>query len=149
MAEYIDANGKQWQIRLTLASGLRVKDETGIDLQKIESLSEFADAAKLARMCYILAGSPSDFNSFADGVDGATIERMEAALLKEIENFSPPRKRETLKALLAKGEQIQAVAAQMATKQMTEMEPEAILKLLASGKSVTKSADTLEPIQSE
>lgn len=149
MADYVDANGNQWRLRLTLASGMRIKDETGIDLQEPKSLGEFADAAKLARVCYILADSPSDFNSFADGIDGETIERMEAALLKEIESFFPPRKRETFKALIAKGEQIQAVAKQMATKQMDEMTPEAIIKLLTSGNLATKSADTLEQAQSE
>ncbi len=149
MAEFIDANGKEWRIRLTLASGLRVKDETGIDLQKPESLAEFADAARLARVCYILAESPSNFHSFADGIDGSTIERMEAALLKEIENFFPPRKRETFKAMIAKGDQVQKLASEMAVKQMAEMKPETVLKLLASGKSATKSADTLEPTQIE
>ncbi len=149
MADYTDSTGRQWRLRLTLASGMRVKDETGIDLQDPKSLGLVADPAALAKVCYILAGAPDDFVSFADAIDGETIESMEAALLKEIENFYPPRKRETFKMLMAKGKEVQELATKQAAEAMQSVTAEAVLKMFASGNSATKSADTLEPTPNE
>ncbi|NBW11146.1 MAG: hypothetical protein EBR82_24260 [Caulobacteraceae bacterium] len=141
---YVDCNGKEWKLRLSVASGEKVKNDTGVDFATYTTLAKLQDDAILARVCFILSGEPSgEEESFIDGIDGDTKDRMEAAIWSELENFSRGRQRTVIQAARDKANQVVQQEAERIAKQISE------ITIDVFGKIVTNSADTSERTPSE
>lgn len=118
MATFVDSEGREWQVRLTVGALGDVREEAGVDLgaalRSEQGLAELVlgDPAALVKVLWVLVESQSldkdvDPVRFAHGFDGATLERATEALLAAVADFFPRSRvgkalRENLSAALTR-----------------------------------------------
>ena len=95
MAKFIDANGTERDIRLTVGSLTDVQDQTGVDLEKsLAGGSELASLlysspGRFVSVLYVLTGATDEPKAFARGFDGPTLERAADAFCRAVADFFP------------------------------------------------------------
>jgi hypothetical protein len=122
MASFKDSAGKIWDVNLTVAKALRVKDRTGLDLlNDPKALEKFGDA--FAAYGVLKAVLDVD-DSLGEALDEAGLEAAITALVEALLDFFPPPKAapfrrawERAGATLAKRRE--AALAEMATRAET------------------------------
>ena len=98
--KFADAAGREWFLSLSVGMLRVVRERTGVELGKAmgseKALAEilFTDPETLARVLWLLVEKQAGVlavepESFAEALDGATIERATEALLGAIVDFSP------------------------------------------------------------
>lgn len=103
MAQFTDASGGEWVVRLTVGALADVREQAGVDLgQAIRSEGSladliFGDPAMLVRALWVLVESQAkaagvDPVAFAHRFDGPTLERATEALLAAVADFFPRSK---------------------------------------------------------
>lgn len=112
MAEFVDASGNAWQVRVDVSTIKRVRDKYGIDLAKI--LSSQKDLMKLADDVVLLVDTlfavvnqqaverGIDAEQFACSLSGDVIEHATNALMEAIIDFFPQGRRTILRQLWEK-----------------------------------------------
>lgn len=112
MAEFVDANGNAWQIRVDVSTIKRVRDRHGIDLAKVlssqEQLTRLADDVVLLVDTLYAVVEPQattrgiNAESFACSLSGDVIEYATMALMEGIIDFFPQGRREILRQIWEK-----------------------------------------------
>lgn len=135
MRSFKDRNGKDWAVRITVASVAACRKDPGFDLLSVMDdknavLNLSHDPVALVGVLYaVLATDIKASNmtpeQFGEAVsDGDVIEAATFALLESIADFSPSHRRQPLMAAISKLRTIQAKAGQLATDRINSAELE-------------------------
>ena len=99
MAKFVDMNGQEWALRLTVGSVADVKRETGVNLAIASKDASWVEAVfggdgKLAEVLWTLCAAQAKERGitpeqFAHLLDGQTLDRAGAALAEGVADFFP------------------------------------------------------------
>lgn len=105
MPAFKDTKGRLWDVNVTFAGMRRIADYTGSDLinDPAAFTSILFDAVKTVDAVYAVVRNQADSLGisdidFGESLDGETFQRARKALIDSIVNFTPPDRREILKA---------------------------------------------------
>lgn len=138
MRSFTDAKGRSWEIVVDVYGIRRVRDLLKIDLQGIwekgkKSLSEIIeDCSTVIDVVYVLCKDKADELGISDmdfgrGIGGDNLQAAADALEDEIINFTPsPTKRATLKKVMKKEKQAEAIRSKVVDEKISEMSDEKI-----------------------
>lgn len=124
MTTWRDAEGRSWDMRITVGTIRRVKATCGVDLTDVmprEGQGETAlerlagDVVLLVDTIYCVVQPDAEKRGitdeqFAEGLRGDAIDDATTALIQGIAEFFPAKKKDLLLALVAKGEALQEAA---------------------------------------
>lgn len=112
MAEFLDASGNAWQVRVDVSTIKRVRDKYGIDLAKVlssqEQLTRLADDVVLLVDTLYAVVEPQattrgiNAELFARSLSGDVIEHATMALMEGIIDFFPQGRRAILRQIWEK-----------------------------------------------
>ena len=117
--QFVDRAGGLWSIELDVGLARSIKTATGVDFvnfatskaaQKIHT-----DDETFVRVLWLLieeqaAAAGVDEEAFARRLNGDVLGAAMLATLAGVVNFSPPARRETMRAIMAKTAEVQATA---------------------------------------
>jgi len=141
MQKFTDARGRDWSIEINVATAKRVKKALDVDLlgaldgTLLQRLA--GDPCLLCDVLYVLvqdqctAQQVSD-EQFGEGLAGEAIEHAGTALLEELVDFFPPAKRQILRDVLARLDDLQEKTAAAATERIKGPAMEQALAALLS-----------------
>lgn len=138
MPQFTDINGRDWQLRITVADVRRVRDATGIDIGKIldkdcQPLDDLAsDVCKMVDVLYVLCKPQADKlgmtdEQFGESLAGDCIEHACYALLEAIAYFFPSRQRDLVLTMLAMTKQSQETAEKALTDMLSRSDLQELL----------------------
>ena len=152
MQSFTDTSGRTWKIEVTTGVIRRVKQQTGIDLTNLQSLSE-----ELSEVCSFVDVLESllepqltqlgmTINEVCDCMLEEQSEAASLAILHAVIDFFPPSKGEPLRASLqnvqrTKTRMVEKASAEMMTQVNSPKFQEAIENALMSGNSSGNSLD--------
>jgi hypothetical protein len=137
MKKFKDVEGRDWQIVVNVGSAKKVRDLTGVnlfDLFQSEAQRVFSDPCLLVDVLFVLCQEQCRERSITDeafgrGLVGDAIEHAAEALLGEVADFFPSRRRTILRATMAKSEQM---AVQLEAKALEAIEKISLQSLTSS-----------------
>jgi len=144
MPQFKDEQGRTWDLSagpvLNVASAKRVKDLRSVDLFKLFSAEAerlFTDPALLVDVLFILCQRQADKagvsdEQFGEGLVGDALERAANALMDAVADFFPQSKRQTLRAIKEKGQQIGRAIEAQALKAIAAVNPDGFATLTSS-----------------
>lgn len=148
MASFKDSNGKQRELKFSLASASKLKAEFAFDCgliavakDPIRAIAEQSvDIFRIAGMAFLLSGE-SDYEAFAESLaDGEALERLEVAFYETILAFFFKSQTPMMLAAIQKQKQAIQNTSQMAAEQLEKTTVEqwtnAMLKVSGSGHTV-------------
>lgn len=119
MPTFKDADGRDWNLTLTLGVARRIKDDLGIDFGAIGDGSLFfklaGDPYKLGAVLWLLIEREAERRKitdeqFLDALDGDVLGAAISALGEAVVNFTPAPMRAAVAKAFAKTEEAQQVA---------------------------------------
>ena len=127
MHRFTDNAGRTWVVGITVDSIKRVRALTGLDLlqaidgKMLETL--LADPIKLCDCLYACCKPQADEASISDedfgrAMAGDALEQGTTALLEDLVDFFPQRRRDLLRGALAKLREVEAKALDLAAKRL-------------------------------
>lgn len=117
MKLFKDGSGREWIIAVNYSAKQRVQAKTQIDLFNVQVFEDLGkDVGKLIDViCAVcepqLKEKGITADQFLDSLTGDSLEQAGDALLEEIINFFPQKRRETLRKILATAKTVQDRAA--------------------------------------
>lgn len=157
MKSFEDRNGQTWNLEITVGSLKRVRDLAGVNLADLgegEVLERLGrDPVLLGDVLFALCKLQADERGVGDEQFGAAlagdaVEQATTALLEELADFFPSRRRTLLRKALAKMKRIEDLAIDAAEARLDadEMEKEALAGSQASGSESGSSPESSESI---
>lgn len=161
MKQFTDNKERSWTLSLNIASAKKVKDAVGFDLLS-EDVGEMVgrlavDPVMLCDVIYVMVSDQAERNSitdedFGESMAGDAIGTATEALLDEIVDFFPPRKRVVLRMALDKMEEAEILlmsrAEDLIRNKTAEEIVQEVLREAEDGGSSLKSPDRSESIPS-
>jgi hypothetical protein len=156
MPTFTDNQNRNWPIELGTTDIKRVRAATGVDLLSIaggELLPKLsADTILLIDVIYVAIRPALDKANVTDedfgrSLRGDALADATKALLEAVIDFFPSRQQTTLRKLLAKGRELQTLAADLADSKIDKMDLERILSTLGDSSTdlPVSSASTPDP----
>lgn len=121
MREFRDDQGRPWQLALTVAAALRVKDNVKIEVEGKEQPFDIVDVSSIAQTMQVMRGQYTTLaealyfillpqteskavskDSFLDGMRGDALDEAAKCLEKELVDFFPKRLRGLVALIAAK-----------------------------------------------
>jgi hypothetical protein len=121
MREFRDDQGRPWQVALTIAAAMRVKDNVTVDVDGQKVPFDIVDVSSIATTMQVLRGQYTTIaetlyailcrqvedkkltkDDFFDGLRGDALDSAAKVLEQELIDFFPPRLRKTVSLLAAK-----------------------------------------------
>jgi len=148
MASFTDQFNRSWSIRVTLNTVATVNEKCGVKLTELfENKSELLksllnDLEKFAGVIWTICETQAAAvgvtkEQFYDGLLGDSIEKAIDALLETVIDFFPDaRRRDLLRAMVAKGKEIESLSTAKAAQKLANLDAES---LLTSSAFVTNS----------
>ena len=121
MREFRDDQGRPWQLALTVAAALRVKDNVTVEIDGEKKPFDLVDVAAIATTMQVLRGQYTTIaetlyfmllpqmepkgvskEQFLDGMRGDALDEAAKCLEQELVDFFPKRLRELVALLVAK-----------------------------------------------
>lgn len=119
MKVFKDGNGRDWSITVNYSAKVRVEAAAGVDLFNVDVFKQLGeDTGKLiATLCAVVEPQLKEkgvtAEQFLDSLTGDSLEQAGDALLQEIIDFFPQKRRETLRKILVTAKQVQERAASL------------------------------------
>lgn len=133
MHAFKDSEGREWQVSITVSAVKRVREIVGFDLVAAtegQQLAELAqDPVRIVDVVYALCKPQADERgvkdeAFGEAMAGDAIDAAVEALLEELVNFSPSRRRPLLVKVLEKTSRLEAAALAKAAARLDDPELE-------------------------
>jgi len=131
MRSFKDADGRDWDVEVTVGTIKRVRATLDLDLTEIDSAiyKRLADPVLLADLLFVVCERQANDRDLSDedfgrGLRGDPIDDATAALLDAVADFFPGRRRSLLQAMISKSATLQEQAAKMAMDKITDPETE-------------------------
>jgi len=121
MREFRDDQGRPWQVALTIAAAMRVRDNVTVDVDGQKVPFDIVDVSSIATTMQVLRGQYTTIaetlyailcrqvedkkltkDDFFDGLRGDALDSAAKVLEQELIDFFPPRLRKTVGLLAAK-----------------------------------------------
>jgi hypothetical protein len=121
MREFRDDQGRPWQVALTIAAAMRVRDNVTVDVDGQKVPFDIVDVSSIATTMQVLRGQYTTIaetlyailcrqvedkkltkDDFFDGLRGDALDSAAKVLEQELIDFFPPRLRKTIGLLAAK-----------------------------------------------
>ena len=161
MKQFTDNKERSWTLSLNIATAKKVKDAVSFDLLS-EDVGEMVgrlavDPVLLCDVIFILVSDQAARNNitdedFGESMAGEAIGKATEALLDEIVDFFPPRKRKVLRMALDKMEEAEDLlmtrAEDLISSKTAEEIVEEVINAAEGGSSSGKSPDLSESIPS-
>lgn len=157
MKQFTDNKERSWTLSLNIATAKKVKDAVGFDLLS-EDVGEMVgrlavDCALLCDVIFVLVSDQAERNNitdidFGESMAGESIEGATKALLDEIVDFFPPRKRSILRLALDKMEEAESLMMTRAEDLIRKKTAEEIVDEVMDGGSSSTSPDLSASIPS-
>lgn len=144
MHRFTDATGRSWEIMINVATIKRVRDVCGVDLLDLGDGGVMArlasDPVLLADVLFVVCdaerrGTPEDF---ASGLAGDAIEHATAALIDELLDFFPPKKRLLLRKAVDRMQEMEQKAIELASQRLDDP---ALMQEIESQFALSESGD--------
>jgi hypothetical protein len=159
MREFRDDQGRPWQVALTVAAAMRVKDNVTVDIEGEKKPFDIVDVASISTTMQVLRGQYTTLaealyfvlvaqvnakgltkEQFLDGLRGDALDAGAKALEAELIDFFPERLRRMVGLLAAKMDEASAELMEKAEKAMAEATMDDLLA--ASGMPSTKPQES-------
>ena len=161
MKQFTDNKERSWTLSLNIATAKKVKDAVSFDLLS-EDVGEMVgrlavDPVLLCDVIFILVSDQAARNNitdedFGESMAGEAIGKATEALLDEIVDFFPPRKRKVLRMALDKMEEAEELlmtrAEDLISSKTAEEIVEEVINAAEDGSSSGRSPDLSESIPS-
>ena len=161
MKQFTDNKERSWTLSLNIATAKKVKDAVSFDLLS-EDVGEMVgrlavDPVLLCDVIFILVSDQAARNNitdedFGESMAGEAIGKATEALLDEIVDFFPPRKRKVLRMALVKMEEAEDLlmtrAEDLISSKTAEEIVEEVINAAEDGSSSGRSPDLSESIPS-
>ncbi len=161
MKQFTDNKERSWTLSLNIATAKKVKDAVSFDLLS-EDVGEMVgrlavDPVLLCDVIFILVSDQAARNNitdedFGESMAGEAIGKATEALLDEIVDFFPPRKRKVLRMALDKMEEAEDLlmtrAEDLISSKTAEEIVEEVINAAEDGSSSGRSPDLSESIPS-
>ena len=161
MKQFTDNKERSWTLSLNIATAKKVKDAVSFDLLS-EDVGEMVgrlavDPVLLCDVIFILVSDQAARNNitdedFGEAMAGEAIGKATEALLDEIVDFFPPRKRKVLRMALDKMEEAEDLlmtrAEDLISSKTAEEIVEEVINAAEDGSSSGRSPDLSESIPS-
>lgn len=132
MPSFVDANGREWNVSITVEELAAVKDSLDVHLTKlvdedIQSLFMLiADPIQCVNVLWVICRLQAesrgiDQKQFARGFAGEAFEHAGRCLVRAVFNFFPSSRRDPLLRLIEKTEQALSIAMAQAAKKIDEI----------------------------
>lgn len=163
MREFRDDQGRPWQVALTVAAAVRVKDNVTVEIEGKKMPFDIVDVASISTTMQVLRGQYTTLaealyyvlvaqvqakgltkEQFLDGLRGDALDAGAKALEAELIDFFPERLRRMVGLLAAKMDEASAELMAKAEKAMSEATVSDLLE--ASGTPSTRPQESLESI---
>lgn len=129
MKTFSDTQGRSWNLELSVRAVERVRDLAGFDLLDIGDRRTLAqlvdDPVTLCNVVYALVKPAADESgvsdeAFGSAMGGDAIDQATDALLEELVDFFPSRRRPVLQKLLAKVREMEGLVMQEADRELDD-----------------------------
>lgn len=129
MFSFVDLENREWKLSITIGSVRQVKETLGVDLlgfpEILEKLS--GDIYTLVNVLFVLVKPQADKLNVTDedfgyALGGDVLEKAVDALMEELINFFPQRRRELLQKLKTKSKEYQETVLAKAEKQIESLD---------------------------
>jgi hypothetical protein len=163
MREFRDDQGRPWQVALTVAAAMRVKDNVTVEIEGEKKPFDMVDVASISTTMQVLRGQYTTLaealyfvlvaqvnaksltkEQFLDGLRGDALDAGAKALEGELIDFFPERLRRMVGLLAAKMDEASAELMAKAEKAMQEATTADLLE--ASGMPSTKPQESSDAI---
>jgi hypothetical protein len=132
MAMFQDSQGGNWSLIVTVDAIRRVRHETGYDLAAIftaEGMTKLSDVVLLVDvLCSLVGGQLAARGltaaKFGELFDGETLERATNALLAASVDFLPSGRREVIRQLWSKADEVATAATELVGAEIAGLTPE-------------------------
>lgn len=132
MATFKSRGGREWAVVVNVDAIRKVRQETGYDLAQIftaEGMSGLRDVVLLVDVLASLLGGQIEkqgltLESFGQLFDGETLEAASNALLEASVDFLPSGRRETIRKLWSKADEVAAAATELVGAEIASLTPE-------------------------
>ena len=165
MREFRDDQGRPWQLALTVAAALRVKDNVTVEIDGEKKPFDLVDVAAIATTMQVLRGQYTTIaetlyfmllpqmepkgvskEQFLDGMRGDALDEAAKCLEQELVDFFPKRLRELVALLVAK---MAGASDELLEQEKAKLEKATVADLIAqsglqSGSVPESSASSLE-----
>lgn len=153
---FTDTAGRIWPVTITLESGKRVHQLTGVNLftlAQAEDDTPYGGLFKMLRdplvfvdVLYAVCKPDAEKNNiseveFAQALGGDSLQQAQHAIYEALADFSPSQDRDLMLALAQKDREIRTKATEMIAAKLRDIDAD---KLLTSNKSAGNSADSSE-----
>lgn len=144
MSNFKDRHGGEWLLSLTVETIRRVRSETGYDLAAIftaEGMTKLGDVSLLVDvLCCVAGGQVAakglTAKSFGELFDGETLEAATNALLEASISFLPSSRRDVIRKLWSKADEVATAAAELVAAKIEGMTTESLgIQRVSSGSS--------------
>ena len=127
MRSFRDAEGREWHLTVDVNAAKRVRSLAGVDLLDITGglFDKLSDPITLCDVLYSICKPEADKRGVTDeefgrGLLGDPIDSATEALLEELVDFFPSRRREFLRKLLERSRETQGRAFQILTTRLDD-----------------------------
>ena len=165
MREFRDDQGRPWQLALTVAAAMRVKDNVTVEIDGEKKPFDLVDVAAIATTMQVLRGQYTTIaetlyfmllpqmeskgvskEQFLDGMRGDALDEAAKCLEQELVDFFPKRLRELVALLVAK---MAGASDELLEQERARLEKATVADLIAqsglqSGSAPESSASTPE-----
>lgn len=159
MHSFVDSLGRVWPVQINVAAIKRVQGLLGLDLYGVadEGMRGLAglldDPVRLVDVLYVLCREQADAAKVSDeefgrGLGGDSYRLAAEAFVEELADFFPdPRRRQVLRAVIAKTRQLAELLGTQALAELEAVDPATLLQRLrdSSGGAPASSASTPDP----
>lgn len=139
MPSFTDANGREWNVSITVEELAAVKDALDVHLTKLvdEDIAKLfalvADPIECVNVLWVVCRSQAesrgiDQRQFARGFSGEAFEQAGRCLIRAVFNFFQPGRRDPLLRLVEKTERAMDQAMAQAAKKIDEISTDTIAK---------------------
>jgi hypothetical protein len=135
MAEFEDKSGTRWALHVNVEVIRRVRAETGYDLAQVftaDGMNKLAaDVCLLVDVLCVMAGGQVAQKGltaakFGELFDGETLEAATNALLEASIDFLPLGRREVIRKLWGKADEVATAAAELVEANVDKLTPESL-----------------------
>ena len=154
MAKFKDAKGREWTVRLTVASAETVREATAVDIYELpednfDKLFQLVNRnlPKLGAVLYCLCGRQAqELNvsayDFADELLGESLGAAAEAFYEALTDFFPDRNlREAMRKVQAKGKLVEARLAERTAARIEAMDPTRVADQLIAEYEARRTED--------
>lgn len=145
MARFTDAEGREWPLEINIPLAKAIKRELDVDILDVETAMEVLarNPVLLCDVLYLLVKRQADERGltdedFGNSLRGEALEHAQTAFLQALSDFSPPRQREILTAVLETWTEVEE-----------SLTSTAIRKIRAAGQRETSTGGSGSPASRE